>query len=226
MTNQKLTIFAASSLTDALPQVAAVWQRSKESKVTFSFDSSSRLAKQIEEGAPADIYFSAHPIWMDYLEKKNLIHNSSREELLSNRLVLAVPRQNQGAFSWDKLTKVALAGESVPAGIYGKTALKNEGRWRGLQNKVIRGTNVRTVLGWLDLAAIPAGIVYQSDTVSQQSKIAIAHVFAESSHPPIVYPMAVVNNSKAKKLAKEFLEFCRSHKALDIFKSAGFKLVD
>ena len=217
-------VFAASSLTETLPKVAEAWRKSSGSKVIFSFDGSSRLAKQIKEGAPADLYFSAHPIWMDYLEEESLLLGGTRTNLLGNQLVLAIPKGRE-SFSWGNLPRLGMAGESVPAGIYGKTALQNEGQWDLVKRKIIRGTNVRTVLGWLELGAIPAGIVYKTDTVSPQAKIEVAHVFPQSSHPSIVYPMAVIKRSKAQPLAKEFLAFCRSQQALDIFVTAGFKLV-
>jgi molybdate transport system substrate-binding protein len=231
----KLTVFAASSLTNVLPKVASAWQRSGGHQVTFSFDGSSRLAKQIKEGAPADLYISANGQWMDFLEQAGQLGAKSRRDLLKNELVLAVPKGSPllsenlpdlQRFDFTSLPRLALAGENVPAGLYGKAALQSISAWETVQDRLIRGSHVRTVLAWLATGEIPAGIVYRTDVRAVAAKVEIVATFAADSHPPIVYPAAVIKGSASAAAARDFLAFCHSPQAQSIFSAAGFQTVD
>lgn len=222
---QSLTIFAAASLTEVLPKVAAAWKKSHNSHITFNFDASSRLAKQISMGAPADAFFSADEDWMDYLAKSNLLHDGSRTNLLGNTLVAIIPAtKSKEAFDFNKVKKIGLAGEQVPAGKYAQAALSAETYWPSIKEKIVRGDNVRTVLAWTASGNVDAGIVYLSDALSAKGKVYIEHTFANTSHPKIIYPAAVTKKSKSVKEALAFLAFCKTSEASAIFKDAGFNI--
>jgi molybdate transport system substrate-binding protein len=219
---QKLTIYAAASLRDSLPAAAAAWKTEGGSDVTFSFDASSRLARQIDAGAPADLFFSADEMWMDFLAEKNRLQPETRRSLLTNELVLIAPYAARGEVKLPEVKKLALAGEQVPAGKYAAAALRAAGYLEQLQPRIVRGDHVRTVLTWVAAGDVPAGIVYRTDALSIPEKVRIVHTFPASSHPVISYPAAVLSRSKAADAAKAFLGFCRSERGRKIFEQAGF----
>lgn len=224
----ELTALAASSLTEVLPKVAEAWKGQGGSSVTFSFDSSSKLAKQVEAGAPADLVFFADADTMNGLDGKNLLAPGSRRDLVGNTLVLVVPT----AATWNPasvvdlaapaLAHLALAGENVPAGKYGRAALTSGGVWTQVESRVVSGDNVRTTLAWVTRGEAEAGIVYATDAKVEPA-VRTAFTFPADSHPPIVYPGAVVGASKHPTEAAAFLTFCTSPAALAIFGEAGFQ---
>lgn len=225
-----LTVFAASSLTPALEQIAAAWEADGNPPVRFSFDGSSRLARQIEAGAPADVYVSADLAWMDYLDAAGRIVPGSRQVLAGNSLVAVVPthdpRRPLGA--QDLLVgqggRLALAGESVPAGRYAREALKHDGAWAALEGRVVNADNVRVALGWVASGEADAGIVYATDARSD-ARVRVAFTFPAAAHTPIAYAAGVVTQSEHAAHATRFTAYLLSDTATSVFVSAGFSAV-
>ena len=220
-----LRVFAAASLSEVLPRIAEAWQREGGPRVLFTFDSTSRLAVQLQAAAPADVFFSADTRWMDDLSTRGLIRTPSRIDLLGNRLVVIVPSTStkKPASAADLLTlegKLALADENVPAGRYAREALKHAGVWEQLAPRVVGGDNVRTVLAWVARGEATAGIVYATD-VRVEPRVISTFTFAEGSHTPIVYPAAVTTTSNRPEVAARFLTFCAGS-GRAIFEQAGF----
>lgn len=230
---QNLLIFAAASLTDAINTVVADFQRSTGEKVTVSFASSSTLARQIEQGAPADIFISAAPDWMDYLQQRDYVQPNSRFNLLTNKLVLIAPQTSQVTLKIapdfplaDVLGEERLAmgdPDHVPAGIYARNALENLAVWTDVAPQVARVDTVRAALALVARGEAPLGIVYQSDTVVEP-KVRIVDTFPASSHPPIVYPTARIAESD-HPAAKKWLAFLRSDAASRVFQRYGFTVI-
>jgi len=223
-----LTALAASSLTDALPEVAESWKaHGGVASVTFSFDSSSKLIKQLEAGAPADLLFTADADTMSAAAHQGSIASDSRRDLLGNVLVLVVPAGS----TWSptsaselvspSLAHLAVAGENVPAGKYARSALESAGVWTSVEPRIVRGDNVRTTLGWVTRGEADAGVVYASDAHSEPA-VRVAFSFPPASHPPIVYPAAVVATTEHRAEAAAFLAYCASADAQAIFAEAGF----
>src|SRR5271167_189616 len=202
--DQKLVIFAAASLKDALDEVNAVYQREKGQEIATSYAASSTLAKQIEAAAPADIFISADLDWMDYLAKRNLIKPQTRANLLGNRLVLIAPIDSIAKLGIARNFPLAQAlgngrlaiadPNGVPAGRYGKAALESLGVWSTVADRLAPAENVRATLALVSRGETPLGIVYQTDAYSDKS-VRIVGTFPEDTHPPIVYPIAVVASS-------------------------------
>ncbi|MBI1172916.1 molybdate ABC transporter substrate-binding protein [bacterium] len=226
----EITVFAAASLKTALDAVAADWQKETGTTVTISYESSGKLAKQIQQGAPADLFISASTQWMDALAKGNLIKPDSRRDLLGNSLVLvaankaATPVKIAKGFDLAGLVgtgKLAMGlVDSVPAGQYGKEALTNLGIWDAVAPKVAQADNVRAALKLVDLGEAPYGIVYASDAVSDPG-VAVVGTFPDDSHAPIIYPAAVTVRSTAPE-AQAFLDDLSTAKAAAIFAAQGF----
>lgn len=228
MAQDSATVFAAASLTDSLKSVADAYKAKTGKSVTLSFGASSALARQIEQGARADIFFSADTDWMDYLQQKNLIDPASRRTLLGNRLVLIggagskpltiAPRFDLAGALGDG--RLALADPaSVPAGKYGKAALAALGVWDSVASRVAPAENVRVALEYVARGEAPYGIVYATDArVAPQ--VGIAGIFPENTHPPIVYPAALTRT--ATPAARDFLAFLSGPDARAIFEKAGF----
>jgi molybdate transport system substrate-binding protein len=224
-----VTVFAAASLTDSLKLVADAYKARTGTSVTLSFGASSTLARQIEQGAQADIFFSADTDWMEYLQKKGLIADGTRKDLLGNRLVLVAgldakpmpkiaPHFDLAAALGDR--RLALADPaSVPAGKYAKAALTALGVWDGVASKVANAENVRVALEYVARGEAPYGIVYATDAKAAPA-VHVAGIFPEDSHPPIVYPAALTKT--ASPGAKAFLDFLGSMQARAIFEKAGF----
>jgi molybdate transport system substrate-binding protein len=229
-----VTIFAAASLKNALDDVAAAWSSETGKKTVISYAASNVLAKQIEAGAPADIFFSADLDWMDYAASKNMIDDKSRVQLLSNSLVLVALRDAN--FSVSLQPGIDLASslgsgrlamgnvDAVPAGKYGKAALENLRAWDGVKDKVAQAENVRAALLLVSRGEAPLGIVYKTDAVSD-SNVKIVASFPPESHAPIVYPVALTKDSTNIDAA-EFLAFLRSAKAKPFFEKQGFGFMD
>lgn len=227
-----LTVFAASSLKTALDQIATDWQASTGNSVTISYESSAKLAKQIEQGAPADIFISASKAWMDALSNDKLINDSTRRDILGNTLILVAAGNK--ATPQDITATLDLAGllkggklsmaliDSVPAGQYGKEALDSLGLWPSVQDSVAQSDNVRAALTLVTTGEAPYGIVYASDAVAAGDKITVVGTFPETSHKPITYPAALT--STAKPDAQALLDALTAPAAQQIFKAQGFTL--
>jgi molybdate transport system substrate-binding protein len=226
-------VFAAASLKNALDDIAAQWQRESGKKLVISYAASNTLIKQIEQGAPADMFISADLDWMDYGQQNNLINVQTRANLLSNRIVLVAPKDatltlniargfNLAAAL--KGGRLAMANvDAVPAGKYGKAALEKLGAWDGVKDKIAQADNVRAALLLVSRGEAPLGIVYQTDAASEPA-VKIVGTFPEDSHPPITYPIALTKTSTNPD-ARAFLSYVRSAAAKPAFERQGFTVL-
>jgi len=225
-----LIVFAAASLKEALDEANAGYMRQSGDNVKISFGASSALARQIEAGAPADMFISADLDWMDYVEKRGLIQPATRKDLLGNKLVIAAPADSDvklnikpgfdlaGAL---KGAHLAMADpDSVPAGKYGKAALEKLGVWTSVENSVARAENVRAALLLVSRKEAPLGIVYATDAAADPS-VKIVGVFPPDTHPSIVYPIALTVQAH-EPAAGRMLGFLVSAPAKAIFEKHGF----
>jgi molybdate transport system substrate-binding protein len=225
----ELSVFAAASLTDALKEVAAAYESQSGDKLVFNFAGSNALARQIKEGAPADIFFSADEIQMNDLEEARLIDPSTRVELLSNSLVIVVPNDGPAeltpaALGDRAIKRVALADpRSVPAGVYAREYLTKQGLWQAVEPKVVPTENVRAALAAVESGNVDAGIVYKTDAAISKA-VRIAYEVPASDGPRISYPVAVLRETRNAEPAKRFLAYLKSEPALAIFKRFGFIL--
>ena len=195
-----VVVFAAASLKNALDAINAQWQKETGKKATISYASSPALAKQIEQGAPAQMFISADLDWMDYVAQKNLIKPDTRSNLLGNRIVLIAPKDKaqpieiKAGFDLAKVIgdgRLSMANvDSVPAGKYGKAALEKLGVWASVSSKIAQAENVRAALLLVSRGEAPAGIVYQTDAAAD-ANVKIIGTFPEDTHPPIIYPIAL-----------------------------------
>ena len=215
----RLLVFAAASLKNALDEVNAAYG----SRVVASYAASSALARQIERGAPAQVFFSADEDWMDYLDRKNLLQPGSRRDLLGNRLVWVVPAS--AAVPAEPLSALGTRGrlaladpQHVPAGKYAKAALESLGMWNHLQKRVAAAENVRAALALVARGEAPLGIVYETDARAEP-KVKIAGRIDVTLHPPIAYPVAALGGATA---ASPYLDFLASPRAAAIFQKHGF----
>jgi molybdate transport system substrate-binding protein len=227
-----VTVYAAASLTESLQQIGARFDATGSGVVRFSFAASSTLARQIEAGSPADVFFSADTEWMDYLEQRRLIRSPSRRNVLGNRLALVAPADSRlelriapnfplrAALGQERL---AMADpESVPAGRYACAALASLGVWDSVADRIVRADNVRGALMFVARGEVPLGIVYETDARVDR-KVRIVNLFPESTHAPIVYPVALT--STAEPTAGRFLDYLRSAEAREIFAKYGFSVL-
>jgi molybdate transport system substrate-binding protein len=223
-----LTISAATSLQDALEAIAPIYQNNQlEVDITYNFGSSGSLQQQIEQGAPVDIFISAAAKQMDALEAKNLLLPGTRRDLLRNKIVLIVPKDNTTIKSFedlgtDALTQIALGEpKSVPAGEYAEEILTSLGILDAVTPKAVYGKDVRQVLNYVATGNVDAGIVYSSDAkVSEDVKIVATA--SEDSHSPVIYPVAVLQDTVNPKAAKELEDFLFTSEAKTIFEEYGF----
>jgi molybdate transport system substrate-binding protein len=236
-------VYAAASLTDVLKTLGDAYAATGQPKPDFSFASSSDLARQIEQGAQADVFLSADEQWMDYLDAKGLIDKASRVDLLGNRLVLVTPMPASGQAMLADMSakdggvlsalttsiflaqvlgadgKLAMGDpDAVPAGKYGRDALTALNAWSAVEPKLARAANVRDALRLVSSGEAAAGIVYATDAKAEP-KVAVSAAFPETSHKPIVYPMAL---TAGRAGGKGFLEFLRTAQAKAVFEAAGF----
>lgn len=223
-----VTVFAAASLTDSLKEIGAAYEKRTGEKIVFNFGASSFLARQIEEGAPADIFYSADEAKMDGLEKQALILKETRKSRLSNSLVIVVASEKGAAIetpeelATDKVKRLALAEpKTVPAGIYAKEYLLKQNLWPAIEAKVIPTENVRAALAAVEAGNVEAGIVYKTDAAISK-KVRVAYEVPPRDSPAISYPMAVVKDSKNLQAAKLFLKHLDSEDAVRVFKKFGF----
>lgn len=226
-----VTVFAAASTTNAVTEIGGIFSKHTHVSVRPSFASSSTLAKQIENGAPADIYISANVKWMNYLEQKQIIETGSRIDLLSNRIVLIVPADSnvnrvQIAPGFDLLSIVGDSRLSmgdpdhVPAGIYGKQALRRLGVWDPVERHVARSKDVRAALALVERGEAPIGLVYATDAAITE-KVKVVATFPQTSHPPIIYPVALVAGRRSPATDR-FMALLRSPEARTVFEKYGF----
>ena len=228
---EELVIFGAMSLTDALTEISERFGEMRNVKVYCNFAGSSTLQRQIEKGAPADVFVSASPQQMEVLQQMGLIDEGSRRAILNNRLVLVAPVNSSlsitdvGLLAQDSIRRIAI-GEphSVPAGIYGREALTHLGVWTVVQPKLIPSADVRSTLAYVESGEVDLGIVYQTDA-AMSKKVRIIYPFPDSSHSPIVYPAALLRNTGHKVLAQAFLEYLQTAEVAAIFEKYGFSVV-
>ena len=225
-----VTVFAAASLKNAVDEVSAAYAAKSGAAPKVSYAASSALAHQIEQAAPADVFISADSDWMDYLAQRKLIVTASRRNLLTNHLALIAPAASTvqlkigsgfplaAALGADG--RLSLAGPAVPAGKYGQASLTALGVWDSVKDRVAPAENVRSAMAFVAQGEAPLGIVYDTDA-KVEPKVRIVGLFPDSSHPPIVYPGAVVTASTNPDAAK-FLGFLRSAEASAIFRKYGF----
>jgi molybdate transport system substrate-binding protein len=225
---EKLMVFAAASLTNALTEVDAQYEKSTGIKVIHSFAASSALAKQIENGAPADVFISADLKWMNYLQDKSLINKTTRKNLLGNTLVLIAPKAKSFEVKFGKDFDLSKAFDgrlctgdvdSVPIGIYAKEALTNLGWWKDIKSRVVGAQDVRGALAFVERGECLAGIVYETDAKAS-SKVDLVGVFPEATHSPVVYPVAAI--ASGKNITQSYLTYLQSLDALNVFKKYGF----
>lgn len=228
---EDVTVFAAASLSNALKDIGGVYQaRFKDSRIRASFAASSTLAKQIEAGAPADVFMSADRKWMDYLADRNLIIKASRKDMLGNTLVLIAPASEAKSFAMlegkpPELNGRLCMGEpaSVPAGIYGKQALTNLRWWSTLEKQIVATEDVRTALSFVERAECPLGIVYETDA-RISNKVTVVGRFPAATHDPIVYPFALL--PAAGNAARQFFKYLAEPEARAIFQKYGFVMLN
>ncbi|HEV2559429.1 MAG TPA: molybdate ABC transporter substrate-binding protein [Microvirga sp.] len=228
-----VTVFAAASLKNAVDIITSDYQRETGKRIAVSYAASSALAKQIEQGAPADLFISADLDWMDDLQRKNLIKPESRRSILGNRIVLVAPADRAQALDLKPGALAAALGggrfataavATVPAGKYGKAALEHLGLWGEVSGKLAEAENVRAALLFVSRGEAPLGLVYETDARADP-KVKVVARFPETSHPPIVYPVALTAASKSEE-APRFLTALRSPKSTEIFTREGFTPLD
>jgi molybdate transport system substrate-binding protein len=231
----EITVFAAASLKTALDQIAADWRAETGSNAVIAYGGSSALARQIIAGAPADVFISAAPEWMDALHEGGFIRDDTRRDVVGNQLVLIAHGADAAPVTLDQNTDIVglLDGgrlsmalvEAVPAGQYGKQALIALGLWDEVKDSLAQSENVRVALQLVALGEAPLGIVYASDAIADQGRVSVIGVFADSTHSPIVYPGAIIAASAAPE-AEAFLAYLSSDAARAVFAGQGFTLLD
>lgn len=224
----QLTVSAAISLKDALEDIKPIYQKTHQDvELIYNFSSSGSLQQQIEQGAPVDIFISAANKQMDALESKKLLLVGTRQKLLTNQLVLITPKDEKNVNKIKDLTQTNISriamGEpnSVPVGRYAEEVITYYKILDKIQPKIIYVKNVRQVLSYVETGNVNAGFVYLSDAKTSR-EIRLVEVFPKNSHTPIVYPIAVLRDSKNPKIAKEFSQFLLNHSAKKVFNKYGF----
>lgn len=229
-----LTVFAAASLKEALDDAAAAYRKQTGVPVRVSYAASSALARQIEQGAPADVFFSADLEWMDYLQQRNRLDVATRRSLLGNRLVLIAPRASKAQVDLKRpATLLAALGDgrlavgqtrTVPAGKYAKASLESLSLWNGVRPRLAESESVRAALMLVARGETPLGIVYASDAKAEPG-VRVVATFPEDSHPPIVYPVAALRGARAAQAAR-FVQWLASPAADALFTKRGFAVKD
>jgi molybdate transport system substrate-binding protein len=230
----EVTVLAAASLTEALGRIDADFEQASGNTVRAAFGGSSALARQLERGAPADLFISADVPWMDYLAQANLIDPASRNDLLGNHLVLVGPAGSDGDVAIDpnldlpgmlKGGRLSVADtNAVPAGKYAKAALQKLGLWDKVEPSLAQNDNVRAALALVERGEASLGIVYRTDAMV--AKVKVIGTFPEDSHPPIVYPVALTVQGAKSEAAKAYLEYLKSDAAKAVFEQAGFVILE
>jgi molybdate transport system substrate-binding protein len=225
----ELTVFAAASLTDVLKEIGTNYSKQSGDKLSFNFAASSILARQISEGAPADLFLSADEEWMDKLAAQNLLLEKTRRSLLSNTLVVVTPSNGSLEIKMPtdllKARRIAIAEpKSVPAGKYAKRWLQDQKMWGALTNSLIPTENVRAALAAVESGNADAAIIYRTDAAISK-KVRIALEVPSERGPSISYPVAVLRESKEQTAAENFLQYLGSKSAGDIFRKFGFTVL-
>lgn len=225
-----LTVFAAASLKESLDEAARAYQKQTGAPVRASYAASSALARQIEQGAPADVFFSADLEWMDYLQQRRKIDPASRRNLLGNQLALVAPKNGRVQVDLKRPASLSAAlgsgrlavaqTRSVPAGKYARASLQSLGAWDGVAPKLAESESVRAALMLVARGETPLGIVYLSDAKAEPA-VRVVAVFPDDSHPPIVYPVAPLRDSRHPQAAA-FVRWLSSPTARAIFRRHGF----
>ncbi|WP_235912007.1 molybdate ABC transporter substrate-binding protein [Mesorhizobium xinjiangense] len=231
--DDRLVVFAAASLKNALDEINAAWADKTGEPAAISYAGSSALARQIEQGAPADIFISANLDWMQHLSGNDLTRRGSETRLLGNSLALIAPAGSDvtltiapGFALKEKLAggRLAMAqADAVPAGIYGKAALEFLGVWDDIRTEIAQAENVRAALKLVSTGEAPLGIVYRTDAAADTA-VRIVGTFPDESHPPIVYPAAILAASKNPR-AEAFMAFLSSPPAIAAFERQGFTVI-
>lgn len=231
---ETITVFAAASLKETLEAAGELFSAKTGTEIRYSFASSSVLAKQIENGAPADLFASADLKWMDYLDAKQRLQRETRINLLGNELVVVAPHSShlmQIDFTRDAFEKILATSRlatgdvtSVPVGMYAKSAFESLGLWQSVEPRLAQTENVRAALAFVSRGEVELGVVYQTDAAIEKSVKIIAR-FPPQSHEPIVYPFALTATSQSAQ-ARNFLTFLASMDARTIFEKAGFRILN
>jgi molybdate transport system substrate-binding protein len=227
----EILVAAAASLTDVLKEISNGYQSKSKNTVKFNFGPSSGLARQIEEGAPADMFFSADEAQMDALEKNGRLEPGTRKNLLSNQLVIIVPSDSKLAIASPKdllkseVKRIALAEPPVPVGAYSSKYLEAEGLWDKIKPKVVPVQDVRATLASVESGNVEAGFVYKTDAAVSK-KVKIVYEVPIDKGPKIVYPVAIVKESKRKDTARDFLNYVQTPASKELFKKYGFVVLD
>lgn len=228
----ELQVFAAASLTDALRDIAPDYEKATGDKIVLNLGASSTLARQIQEGAPADLFLSADEAKMDGLEKRKLVLAGTRRSVLSNTLAVVVPLDSNLKISGPadlaapSIRALALAEpQSVPAGIYAKEYLRKQGLWSKVIDRVVPTENVRAALAAVESGNVDAGIVYKTDA-GISKKVKIAYEVPKAESPSISYPFAVLAGSERQEAAKKLLDYLQSPPALAVFRKYGFLVLE
>src|SRR5262245_39732138 len=223
-----LHVFAAASLTDAMKEIGASFKKESRINVSFNFGASNLLARQIEEGAPVDIFVSADEAKMDQLQKAGLINSSSRRDLLGNSLVIVAPADSSLTIGTTAdllkpgIRKVALADPAaVPAGIYAREFLTHEGLWEKLKAKVVPTENVRAALAAVESGNVDAAFVYKTDAAISK-RVRVIYSVQERDSPAISYPIAILKEAKNRGAAEQFERYLKSASATEVFERFGF----
>ncbi len=229
----ELTMFAAASLTEAMKDISALWAKAGHEPLRLSFGASSTLARQVEQGAPANLFASADEKWVDYLAERKLLADDTRKSLLGNDLVLIVPADRARKIAVDATLDIAaLLGPTgrlatgdpkhVPVGLYAEQALRNLGLWDKVQPHLASTEDVRAALLLVERGEAPAGIVYATDAAVSKG-VSIAGAFPEASHDPISYPFAVTKVGDNAE-ARAFMAFLAGQDARAVFVRRGFRV--
>ncbi|PPJ43265.1 MULTISPECIES: molybdate ABC transporter substrate-binding protein [unclassified Pseudoxanthomonas] len=229
-----LTVFAAASLKESLDEAAAAYQKQTGVPVRVSYAASSALARQIEQGAPADAFFSADLEWMDYLQQRDKLEPATRRNLLGNQLVLVAPKASKARVDLKRpATFLAALGDgrlavgqtqTVPAGKYAKASLESLSLWNGVKARLAESESVRAALMLVARGETPLGIVYASDAKAEPA-VRVVATFPEDSHPPIIYPVAALRGPRSAQ-ATQFVQWLASPAADAIFTRRGFAVKD
>ena len=228
--NQEILVFAAASLSNVLDEVGAAYTQQTRQPVKFSYAASSVLARQLEAGARADVFFSADLEWMDYVQAHGLIDRTTRRDVVGTRLALVAPADSRIELKIAPGFALAAAlgtgrlatgdPQSVPVGKYARSALTSLGVWNDVADRLVRADNVRSALAFIARGETPLGIVYATDA-KVEKRVRVVDFFPAGSHPPIVYPVAAT--AQARPAARQFIGFLQSSAAQNAFERYGFQ---
>ena len=229
LASQRVVVFAAASMTNALAEIELAFEAATGHELVVSLAGSSALARQIQQGAPADVFVSANPDWMDVLERDGLLEPGTRFDLLNNRIVLIAHGAEASPVTLGpdldivamlKGGRLAMAlVEAVPAGIYGKAALEHFGLWAVVQPSVAQADNVRAALALVARGEAPYGVVYATDAVAEE-RVSVVATFPENAHPAIVYPASVIAGRQSPAV-QAFIDYLRGAEAQAVFERQG-----